>query len=94
MMSRKEPDWPPRGDVAACRADAGLQRQHPFEPARTELGAHARGCSVCGRPATELEWFYFRSPDETWERLCGTSGWIVWCDDDDLQADYLEGTIN
>ena len=42
----------------------------------------------------ELESSTSAARTKPWERLCGTSGWIVWCDDDDLQADYLEGLIS
>lgn len=94
LRHRNERLWPPRADVLACRADPAAQGDHDAEAARREAGPSARGCPSCGLPATSLEWFYFTSHPQTWEALCGTAGWVVWCDADQVVADYLEEVIN
>lgn len=36
-------------------------------------------CRRCGRRSEDLEWFWFESPAQTWEWLCGRAGWATWC---------------
>lgn len=53
----------------------GSRFPHPAEPDEDETTP----CPHCGEPPQLLHWFWFQSPDETWELLCGRAGWAAWC---------------
>jgi hypothetical protein len=63
--------------LRAARADERLQAgaQHlayeRFE--RVERRLRREGVSL-----NTAEWFYFRSPEDTWRALCGREGWVLW----------------
>jgi hypothetical protein len=86
--------FPPAGHVAASRLDAVLQSQHDSAEAKRELLDHARSCVTCDRPAADLEWFWFRSPPETWRMLCGQAGWMTWCPVCERRVDFFVTVIN
>jgi hypothetical protein len=66
----------PVEDVRAAREDRGLQRRHA-EIVQAIAAENPDGrSSHCGG---EVAWFYFESPVETWEHLCGRAGPIAWC---------------
>lgn len=71
--------------VAQSRGDAA---------AREILLSRARACPKCRRPPTELAWIYYSSPPETWEQLCGRSGWIMICDHCEIQVDFMVTFMN
>ena len=57
-----------------------------LEQIRTLAGGYIRECSddpplTLGEQGLALaaaEWVYFRSPDWTWQNLCGRAGWMLW----------------
>jgi hypothetical protein len=87
-------EFPPATDVAASRLDAELQSQHDPVEAKRDLLSHARPCSSCARAAAELEWFWFRSPPETWRMLCGRAGWMTWCSRCERRVDFFMSEMN
>lgn len=73
--------YPPE-HVRLSAADARLQadawRNHAlsreeFEALVDELAAEQPGLCLAA-----AEWVYFRSPDWTWQQLCGREGWMLW----------------
>jgi len=69
----------PWDDIEASRQDAKKQAKKNARWAQERYGSHAV-CSKCNRTARDLAWFYFSSPDWTWEHLCGRAGWMAVCD--------------
>ena len=73
--------YPPE-HVARSARDAELQA-HAWRDLKPPEGtfdqmvedALAEEPGLCLRAA---EWVYFRSPDWTWEALCGRAGWMLW----------------
>jgi len=86
--------FPPLNDVMACRADLALQRQHAVAEARHAYLGSARPCPNCGKKADDLEWFWFRSPPETWEMLAGRAGWMTFCPVDEARIDFFMEVMN
>ncbi len=78
-QEQAEDDFPWE-DVESARGDLRLQGQHPVEDGNARYQAEARACPGCGAPPSELSWFYFESPEETWAQLCGVAGWLTVCD--------------
>lgn len=72
----------PWRDVDACRDN--------IVPAETlaELRSGPTRCPHCSRPARDLTWFEFISPDWTWEMLCGRQGWMAVCDGCRVQVEF------
>jgi len=83
----------PWDDVEASRHDEKLQTKHPISEAK-QYFAEASPCLECRMPAEKLTWFYFRSPDETWDNLYRTEGWIAVCDKCYTQVNYFPEIIN
>jgi hypothetical protein len=54
----------------------------------------ASACPGCQTPPDELSWFYFESPRETWQMLCGCAGWMVVCDKCRRQTSYFEEVMS
>ena len=54
----------------------------------------ASACPGCQTPPDELSWFYFESPRETWEMLCGCAGWMLVCDQCRRQTSYFEEVMS
>jgi len=54
-------------------------------PAQTLLCSPSRFSA----PARQLSWFYFESPSETWEYLCGRAGWMTVCNRCQRQVDFF-----
>jgi hypothetical protein len=79
----------PWEDVEASRKDTLLQNEHPVAEAQQHYAAHAKPCPQCHASADNLSWFYFKSPAETWENLCGQAGWIIVCDKCSRQVDFF-----
>ena len=61
----------PIEDVINCISDELLQLGHDFTAARNEYRAHV------SNEAEDCFWFWFQSPDWTWERGYGQAGWMV-----------------
>lgn len=61
----------------AFRDPHGRQHRfpHPDQPSKAEMTA----CPQCRTPPRRLHWFWFESPDVTWQSLCGRAGWAAWC---------------
>jgi len=85
----EDDDGYPWEDVEASRNDERLQRQHPMTEAKRLYLDRAKPCPQCGCVADGLAWFYFESPPETWEGLCGCEGWITVCDRCHRQVDFF-----
>jgi len=83
--------WP---DVEASRNDRKLQQENSLEEARERYLEQARCCPKCKAKADELAWFYFSSPDITWEHLCGRAGWLTVCDRCRVQVDFFLEVLN
>ena len=76
--------------VYASQADLKLQKSHSERPHLPD----ARSCLVCGTTPSDLDWIYFRSPESTWEALCGTEGWLALCERCHEQVYYFETAMN
>jgi hypothetical protein len=67
----------PVAHLRAARADERLQAraEHlPYERfERVERRLKREGVSL-----DTCEWFYFRSPEDTWRALGGREGWVLW----------------
>ena len=84
----------PWADVQAARRDQRLQREHPAAEGQQRYTATAKACPQCHTAAGQLIWFYFESPAETWEHLCGRAGWMTVCDRCHLQVDFFCEVLN
>lgn len=63
-------------DDAALQADARRTEalsQEEFQRLVDELLAEQPGLCLAS-----AEWVYFRSPDWTWQQMCGRAGWMLW----------------
>ena len=87
-------DLYPWEDVEAARKNPRLQREHPIANGQSAYLATAKPCRQCHAPASQLNWFYFESPDETWKHLCGRAGWMTVCDRCHLQVDFFLEVLN
>lgn len=83
----------PREDVDASKSDKKLQKEHPVSEAKDYI-AESPPCPKCGKSSKDLEWFYFSSPEETWEMLCGTEGWMGICPDCNIQVSYYPDRVS
>lgn len=82
-------DGIPWEDVRASRRNRRLQAKHPVSEGKSRYLANANPCSKCKTPADALGWFYFSSPKETWEGLCGVEGWMAVCDRCHIQVNFF-----
>jgi hypothetical protein len=46
-------------------------------------------CPYCGKSANKLSWLYYRSPQWTWQSLCGQAGWMSVCEDCKKPVDFF-----
>ncbi len=88
----------PWEDVEASRRNRRLQKRHRVKE-RVADGlprhfAYARPCPKCGAAKEKLSWFYFRSPKETWENLCGIEGWMGVCDPCHMQVNFFSEVMS
>jgi len=79
----------PWEDVEASRNNQPVQLQHPVAVARQHYAARAKPCPQCHAIPDTLNWFYFESPADTWEHLCGCAGWLTVCNRCQLQVDFF-----
>lgn len=49
------------------------------EQARKDLIQKVPNCPFCGLELDKLKLLFFRSPEWTWDGLCGRAGWVVVC---------------
>ena len=84
----------PWEDIEAALRDRSLQAEHPVEQVREDLLSDARPCPKCGRGPESLTWFYFSSPPDTWELLCGRAGWMTICDPCQEEVDFFLEMMN
>jgi hypothetical protein len=82
-------DFFPWAMVDRARGDGYLQHGQSASEARLVYLWTARACPTCGLGASALSWFYFRSDDWTWERRCGTAGWMTVCDPCRVQVNFF-----
>jgi hypothetical protein len=54
-----------------------VSREHSSEV--EALLPRAKSCPSCGAPPRSLDWVYYSSSPESWERLMGRRGWITLC---------------
>jgi hypothetical protein len=83
----------PWEDVLAARNNSDLQRKHRQDK-RTGYSTIAKDCPNCGSRPETLAWFYFSSPDDTWQHLCGRAGWMTVCDRCRRQVDFFMELMN
>lgn len=70
----------PAVDVAASRRDRRLQKDHRPEDLDEAMKGHldqARQEALEAGASPKAQWVYFRSPDWTWQALCGREGWLL-----------------
>lgn len=84
----------PWKDVESSRKDSELQASHPRKEARSLYGSPQIRCPKCGARASNLSWFYFRSPAWTWRSLCGRAGWLAVCDRCHRQVKFFCHAVN
>jgi hypothetical protein len=84
----------PWDDVDASRRNATLQGDHRVEDGKSALLHVASACPTCQKSADRLVWFYFDSPDWTWDHLCGRAGWMTICDACRRQVDFFLEILN
>jgi hypothetical protein len=84
----------PWDDVEASRSNRLLQRKYPVALGKKKYLAATSACPGCQTMPDNLKWFYFESPRETWQMLCGSAGWMVVCDRCHRQISYFEEMIN
>jgi|SRR5277367_4164987 len=84
----------PWEDVEASRKNQQLQREHALAEAKQRYTRSAKSCPQCGAVADTLAWFYFSSPDLTWETLCGVGGWMTVCDRCHVQVNFFSEEMN
>ena len=53
-----------------------------------EPEANGKSCPVCGKPSEQLHWIDFRSPQWTWENLCGRRGFMSICKECRCQVEF------
>jgi hypothetical protein len=58
---------------------------------KTSVADQLSHCTSCGEI---LLWIYFKSPDWTWEKLCGRAGWLAICRTCRIQADFQLTMMN
>lgn len=83
----------PLAHLQASRQDKQLQttmRDRVEEATKTSGAA----CPDCGGTGLELAWFYFRSPQWTWEALCGRAGVIAYCAEHQRQVAFEMDLMN
>ena len=89
--------YPPE-DVRASAENAALQDdawrncQPPegtFEQMVEDFLAEHPGTCLAA-----AEWVYFRSPDWTWQNLCGRAGWMLWDPSTGEQFCFRLGVMN
>lgn len=83
-----------RASADDAELQAGAWRNHrppegTFEQMVEEFLEENPG--TCLRAA---EWVYFRSPDWTWEALCGRAGWMLWDPSTGEQFCFRLGIMN
>ena len=61
----------PLEHVITCLRDDKLQSRHRLAEALE------RYREKLTEPVENTVWFYFRSPDWTWDNLCGRAGWMI-----------------
>jgi hypothetical protein len=49
------------------------------EDMRSKLKKEIPKCPICGLELDKLKLVYLRSPEWTWEKMCGRAGWVVIC---------------
>lgn len=94
MDDETGPWVPPWEDVEAARGTHRLQLEHPVADGKRRYLANAKVCPACQAGADALAWFYFESPDATWENLCGCAGWITVCDECQRVVDFFRETVS
>ncbi len=72
----------PPADVRAAAGDAMLQkrawRDDQPEPGTFERMVEEFLAEYPGTCLAAAEWVFFRSPDWTWQAMCGREGWMLW----------------
>lgn len=93
QSSERIETFPPREDLDASRHDKRLQAQLRREVDETRYAMPDIRCPEC-EPGSPLAWFWFRSPQWTWEQLCGSAGVVAFCDEHDRQVAYVASLMN
>jgi hypothetical protein len=84
----------PWKDVERSKNDTRLQSLHSVDEAKQTYLLQARECKRCKEQPDNLTWVYFRSPDWTWEKLCGRAGWLTICEKCRRQVDFFLEIMN
>ena len=86
----------PEDEVAGCAADEALQRENGLEaedPVREDL-ERMRSERIGGGADPRIDWIYFRSPEWTWEALCGREGWLLRDPGSGEQLEFVQTAMN
>lgn len=83
--------FPPLEDVLECRSRGEVT---DFDTGERPAADEGLPCPVCGAPPAELEWFWFASPPETWQMLCGRAGWMSFCPTDQRPVLFVCTILN
>ena len=78
----------PLEDIIECIEDVELQLHYNPKAASKRYG------SSLAHDAEDCFWFYFKSPAETWENLCGSAGWMVLSKNNLKQIDFFLEIMN
>lgn len=87
VIIKTEVGYPPES-IMHCKRSIWLRLTHPAKKGRQMFQDKARSCA-CGKPADKLEWFYFKSPKETWKTGHGKAGWMTFCPSCKCQIDFF-----
>ena len=95
-MVSPEPYWsgfPPLEDILEWRSNPNRPRRFD-ESEGPGFREFARPCPECGSSRDDLEWFWFESPEPTWQMLCGRAGWVSFCARDERPVQFFLALMN
>ena len=87
----------PEEDVAASLADQMLPREHSLDELDPEMKAEIeqiRLRRIDEGFSEEIRWIYFRSPETTWQALCGRADWLLYDPSTRTQLDFRLTLMN
>lgn len=93
----RNPYWtgiPPIEDVLAWRSQDDRTPRIAHSDHTDHYLTEATPCPDCGKSASDLEWFWFESPDWTWKSFCGRAGWMSFCPDDECIVNFFVEALN
>ncbi|RMH13535.1 MAG: ADP-ribosylglycohydrolase family protein [Gammaproteobacteria bacterium] len=69
-------------DIVRCFGNTmdTLSNEETVEQANKRLIMRASPCSTCGTKPADLKWFFYKSPQDSWDHLAGRAGWMTACE--------------